>query len=137
MLFRSKAALRLHDGSLVETVLLKPKPTDDWSVCVSTQVGCAMACTFCATGLMGLRRNLSAEEISEYELAGGGGTMFECMFEFLKDNDIQPDKLVVFTDGYPCGSWGDPNWCDTVWIIHGDRNPNPPFGVFALYDDHR
>lgn len=76
----------------------------------------------------------SAEEISEYELAGGGGTMFECMFEFLKDNDIQPDKLVVFTDGYPCGSWGDPNWCDTVWIIHGDRNPNPPFGIWALYE---
>jgi predicted metal-dependent peptidase len=76
----------------------------------------------------------SAEEISEYELAGGGGTMFECMFEFLKEHDIQPDKLIVFTDGYPCGTWGDPNWCDTVWIIHGDRNPNPPFGIWALYD---
>lgn len=63
-----KAALRLHDGCLVESVLLKPKPVDDWSVCVSTQVGCAMACTFCATGLMGLRRNLTAEEIADQVL---------------------------------------------------------------------
>ena len=75
-----------------------------------------------------------AEEIAEYELAGGGGTDFECMFQFLKDNDINPDKLIVFTDGYPCGSWGDPNYCDTVWIIHGDRNPHPPFGIWALYE---
>ena len=63
-----KAALRLVDGCLVEAVLLKPKPTDDWSVCVSTQVGCAMGCTFCATGLMGLRRNLTAEEIQDQVL---------------------------------------------------------------------
>lgn len=63
-----KAALRLPDGSLVETVLLKPKPGLDWSVCVSTQVGCAMACTFCATGLMGLRRNMTGEEISDQVL---------------------------------------------------------------------
>jgi predicted metal-dependent peptidase len=77
------------------------------------------------------------EDIAEYELAGGGGTDFECMFRYLKDAEIEPKKLIVFTDGYPCGSWGDPNYCDTTWIIHGDPNPNPPFGVFALYDDHR
>ena len=76
-------------------------------------------------------------DIVDYELAGGGGTMFECMFDYLKKAEIEPKKMIVFTDGYPCGSWGDPNYCDTVWIIHGDRNPNPPFGVFALYDDHR
>lgn len=63
-----KAALRLKDGTLIETVLLKPKPGPDWSVCVSTQVGCAMACTFCATGLMGLKRDLSSEEISDQVL---------------------------------------------------------------------
>lgn len=74
------------------------------------------------------------EDITDYELAGGGGTMFECMFEFMKREEIEPKKLIVFTDGYPCGSWGDPNYCDTTWIIHGDRAPNPPFGVFALYE---
>ena len=77
------------------------------------------------------------DDIMEYELAGGGGTDFTCMFDYLKREEIEPKKLIVFTDGYPCGSWGDANYCDTTWIIHGDRNPKPPFGVFALYDDHR
>ena len=72
--------------------------------------------------------------IEEYEPMGGGGTDFDCIFEYLKENAIDPKRLIVFTDGYPCGSWGDPNYCDTTWIIHGDPNPNPPFGTFALYD---
>jgi predicted metal-dependent peptidase len=75
------------------------------------------------------------EDISEYRLDGGGGTDFDCFFDYFKKEDIEPKKLVVFTDGYPGGSWGDPNYCDTVWIIHGDKNPDPPFGVWALYGD--
>ena len=75
------------------------------------------------------------EDISEYKLAGGGGTDFDCFFDYFKKEEIEPKKLVVFTDGYPGGSWGDPNYCDTVWVIHGDKNPNPPFGVWALYDN--
>ncbi len=75
------------------------------------------------------------EDIAEYEVHGGGGTDFDCIFGYLKSQDIEPRKLVVFTDGYPCGSWGDENYCDTVWIIHGDKNPSPPFGVWALYGD--
>ena len=75
------------------------------------------------------------EDIADYEVKGGGGTDFDCIFGYLRDNDIEPKKLVVFTDGYPCGSWGDENYCDTVWIIHGDRNPSPPFGTWALYGD--
>jgi len=75
------------------------------------------------------------EDIGDYEVQGGGGTDFDCIFEYLKSNDIEPRKLVVFTDGYPCGSWGDENYCDTVWIIHGDKNPDPPFGTWALYGD--
>ncbi|MFH2203577.1 MAG: 23S rRNA (adenine(2503)-C(2))-methyltransferase RlmN [Elusimicrobiota bacterium] len=63
-----KALLRLADGKLVESVLLRPKPSGDWSACVSSQVGCAMGCIFCATGVMGLRRNLSAEEIADQVL---------------------------------------------------------------------
>jgi predicted metal-dependent peptidase len=77
------------------------------------------------------------DSIDEYELAGGGGTDFDSIFRHLKDEQIEPKRLVVFTDGYPCGSWGDPNYCDTVWIIHGDRNPNPPFGTFALYEEDK
>ncbi|OIO08535.1 MAG: 23S rRNA (adenine(2503)-C(2))-methyltransferase [Elusimicrobia bacterium CG1_02_63_36] len=60
-----KAALRLYDKKLIESVLLKPKPGAHWTTCISSQVGCAMGCTFCATGLMGLKRNLTAEEIAD------------------------------------------------------------------------
>ena len=75
------------------------------------------------------------ETIEEYQPMGGGGTDFDCIFKYLKDNAIDPKRLIVFTDGYPCGSWGDADYCDTTWIIHGDPNPNPPFGTYAIYDD--
>lgn len=62
-----KAALRAtQDGSLIEAVLM---PSSRWnSVCVSSQVGCGMGCTFCATGKMGFIRQLSAEEILDQVL---------------------------------------------------------------------
>ncbi|MFH1724881.1 MAG: 23S rRNA (adenine(2503)-C(2))-methyltransferase RlmN [Elusimicrobiota bacterium] len=63
-----KALLRLADGQFIESVLLKPKPGDAWSACISCQVGCSMGCAFCSTGLMGLRRDLSSEEISDQAL---------------------------------------------------------------------
>ena len=75
------------------------------------------------------------DTIDTYEPAGGGGTDFDVIFAYLKREAIEPKRLIVFTDGYPCGSWGDPDYCDTTWIIHGDKDPNPPFGQFALYDD--
>jgi predicted metal-dependent peptidase len=75
------------------------------------------------------------DSILEYDLQGGGGTDFDAIFHHLKEGQIEPKRLVVFTDGYPFGSWGDEHYCDTVWIIHGDRNPNPPFGTWALYEE--
>ena len=57
-----KALLTLEDGKQIETVLMKNR-RGHWSVCVSSQVGCAMACTFCATGKMGFTRNLTVDEI--------------------------------------------------------------------------
>ena len=74
------------------------------------------------------------EDITEYDIQGGGGTDFDAIFRYLKSAEIEPKKLVVFTDGYPYGSWGDSNYCDTCWIIHGDKNPSPPFGTWALYE---
>ena len=77
------------------------------------------------------------DDIEEYEIMGGGGTDFDCIFNYLKDEGRVPNRLIVFTDGYPFGSWGDSNYCDTTWIIHGDPDPNPPFGTYAIYDDHK
>lgn len=75
------------------------------------------------------------EDIGDYCPEGGGGTDFDAIFHYLKENDIDPVRLIVFTDGYPYGSWGDPDYCDTTWIIHGDKNPNPPFGQWAIYEE--
>ncbi|KJS48701.1 MAG: 50S rRNA methyltransferase [Peptococcaceae bacterium BRH_c23] len=61
-----KYLFRLEDGEMIECVLMdysRKSARDRHTVCVSTQVGCAVGCTFCATGLEGFRRNLSSAEI--------------------------------------------------------------------------
>jgi 23S rRNA (adenine2503-C2)-methyltransferase len=58
-----KLVLRLHDGQSVECVLIREDRRR--TACVSTQVGCGMGCVFCASGLNGVARNLSAAEILE------------------------------------------------------------------------
>jgi 23S rRNA (adenine2503-C2)-methyltransferase len=58
-----KLLLELFDGENVECVLMRED--DRRTVCISTQVGCGMGCVFCASGLLGLARNLSTGEIVE------------------------------------------------------------------------
>jgi len=66
---------RLNDQALIESVLIPANPaldgdaSDRHTLCVSTQVGCAYGCKFCASGLEGWKRNLHAEEIVEQVLA--------------------------------------------------------------------
>jgi len=74
------------------------------------------------------------DTICDYEVKGGGGTDFDCIFSYLKEEQIEPKRLVVFTDGYPFGSWGDENYADTVWIIHGNTTVVPPWGQYAYYE---
>jgi len=70
-----KFLFRLRDGEEIESVLIPDE--DRLTACISTQVGCPLACRFCLTGLMGMRRNLTAAEIVgevlalEDKLAGG------------------------------------------------------------------
>lgn len=64
-----KLLLRLHDGEGVESVLL-PAGDQDWTLCLSSQVGCALGCLFCRTGEMGLVRNLSVDELLAQVLVG-------------------------------------------------------------------
>ncbi len=63
-----KRLIRLHDGRLIESVLMLYDPRSDSrsraTVCVSSQAGCAMGCVFCATGQGGFERNLSTGEIA-------------------------------------------------------------------------
>jgi sorting nexin-8 len=63
----TKLIVELYDGQVVESVLMRYDRKGDGraSLCVSSQVGCAMGCTFCATGTMGLSGNLTTGEILE------------------------------------------------------------------------
>ena len=77
------------------------------------------------------------EEFMDYELGGGGGTDFDCVYNWMKEEGIQPKKLVMFTDGYPWDSWGDESYCDALFIVHGGgyggRSPEAPFGITVPY----
>ncbi len=75
----------------------------------------------------------NADEIDTYEVKGGGGTDFDANFRFMKDNDINPKKFIMFTDGYPYGSWGDEDYCDTIFVIHGNESIVAPFGQTIYY----
>jgi predicted metal-dependent peptidase len=77
------------------------------------------------------------QDIMEYKVMGGGGTEFMANWDYMKENDIQPKKFIMFTDGYPYGSWGDENYCDTFFVIHGNNTVVPPFGAYAYYEFKR
>jgi predicted metal-dependent peptidase len=80
-----------------------------------------------------------ADDLTSYEIMGGGGTDFDANWVYMKENDIQPKKFIMFTDGYPWNSWGDEDYCDTIFIIHGhhDKNLEAPFGQTAHYEENR
>ena len=75
------------------------------------------------------------DDIMEYEPAGGGGTDFMANWEFMKENAIEPKKFIMFTDGMPFGEWGEEQYCETVWIIKGNPGCEPPWGIWAHYED--
>ncbi len=82
-----KALFRLVDGLFIESVLLKTT-SSIWTCCISSQVGCAMKCSFCATGIMGLHRHLNNEEITDQVLF---------WLQFVKYNSVKASiKNIVY-----------------------------------------
>jgi predicted metal-dependent peptidase len=75
-----------------------------------------------------------AHELVEYEPQGGGGTDFEVNWTFMEENGIQPKKFIMFTDGYPCGGWGNEDYCDTIFIVKGNEKAEAPFGQTVIYE---
>lgn len=110
-----KLLLRLHDGELIETVLIPASPalygeeSDRRTLCVSSQVGCAYGCKFCASGLDGWKRHLSADEIVSQVL----------LAEKISGERI--NNLVFMGMGEPMANYG--NWLQAVSIL------NAPWGV--------
>lgn len=78
----------------------------------------------------------TADELYEYEITGGGGTDFSPVWEHLKEIDYVPDQLLVFTDGGTY-DWGDPDYCDTLFIINQDYGKvKAPHGQSVYYEEH-
>ena len=77
------------------------------------------------------------EDLLDYEIFGGGGTDFMCNWEYMKEHGVEPKKFIMFTDGYPWDSWGDEEYCDTIFIVHGHPNKElqAPFGMTAHYEE--
>jgi predicted metal-dependent peptidase len=79
----------------------------------------------------------SIEDIANFEPGGGGGTDPHCVWNYLQANNIEPKKLIMFTD-YCFFGWSPEEveqYCDTVWIIKGNKSAEPEFGVYAHYED--
>lgn len=75
------------------------------------------------------------DSLIDYEIQGGGGTDFDSVFEYFKANDIAPKRHIMFTDGFPNGSWGDEYYTETVFIMHGTTSITPPWGTHAYYEE--
>ena len=110
-----KFLLRLRDGEMIETVLIPASPalygeeSDRRTLCVSSQVGCAYGCKFCASGLDGWKRHLTADEIVSQVL----------LAEKISGERI--NNLVFMGMGEPMANYD--NWLRAVSIL------NAPWGV--------
>lgn len=77
--------------------------------------------------------NDSDEPIENYDIQGGGGTDIGANWDFMKENDICPKQLVVFTDMYS-STFGDPDYCPTIFVVFDNPNPPNPHGINVDYD---
>lgn len=124
-----KALLELQDGKLIETVLMGRENTkltreadERYTICISSQVGCPMACVFCATGATGFTRNLTIDEIvdqfrfwqryldghiSNIVVMGQGEPLLnyenlkQALLIILRNTEVGPTKITVSTCGVP------------------------------------
>ena len=103
-----KLLIQYSDGAKIEAVIMGYR---DWSsACLSTQVGCAMGCNFCATGTMGIERNLTRDELVEQ--------LWHC-YRYAQINNLKPIKnMVLMGIGEPLA-----NFSNVVELIRTANNP--------------
>jgi 23S rRNA (adenine2503-C2)-methyltransferase len=101
-----KALLRLEDGLFIESVLIPGK--NNWTICVSTQAGCAMDCKFCLTARQGFKRNLNPSEIA--------GQLITLKHEMSEGPNI--NNIVMMGMGEPLANYD--NTLKAIKILTGD-----------------
>lgn len=79
----------------------------------------------------------NVDDIYDFELQGFGGTMFECNWHMMIENEIVPDQFILCTDGYPCGTWGEEweDYCEVVFLVHGSKKLVAPFGITVHHEN--
>ena len=105
---------KLHDGTLVESVLMRY--SDRTTVCISSQAGCGMNCPFCATGQGGLKRNLTAAEITDQIVAAARA----CANGELPGGPTRLSNIVFMGMGEPLA-----NYNAVIRTLHNITDPNP------------
>lgn len=111
-----KAVLRTGDGKNFESVLMANKK-GQWTICVSSQIGCAMRCSFCATGTLGLKRSMHSDEIMD---------QYRYWKFFLMKRPKLPQRIsnVVFMGmGEPLANYENVKETIHTWIKYTDMGP--------------
>ncbi|MBS3148128.1 23S rRNA (adenine(2503)-C(2))-methyltransferase RlmN [Candidatus Woesearchaeota archaeon] len=135
-----KFLVKLDDGRFVESVLIIHKRTI--CACLSSQVGCAMKCAFCATGKMGFTRNLTSDEIiGQFDLMSGHGKITNVVFmgmgeplhnyqnvvdavNILRKRGLSWQKITVSTVGIPdkIRALGKDTQCKLALSLHAPND---------------
>jgi 23S rRNA (adenine2503-C2)-methyltransferase len=125
---------RLHDHSLIESVLIPANPafygdaSDRHTLCISTQVGCAYGCKFCASGLDGLKRNLTPDEIVEQVMAVERQSRVESRESREAHSGSRPSSLVSrLIDNIVVMGMGEP-LANYDYLLKALRILNAPWG---------
>lgn len=108
-----KALIKAQDEKLFESVLMANR-RGQWTICVSSQIGCAMKCTFCATGTMGLKRSLTSDEIVD---------QYRYWMTFLSEHSELPQRIsnVVFMGmGEPLANYESVKTAIQTWLKYTD-----------------
>ena len=111
-----KVVLAGQDNKFYESVLMANK-RGQWTICISSQIGCAMGCTFCATGAMGLQRDLSSDEIAD---------QYRFWKQFLAQKPELPQRIsnVVFMGmGEPLVNLENVKAAIRTWLSYTDLGP--------------
>lgn len=111
-----KAVLRAEDNLLFETVLMG-NAREQWTVCVSSQVGCAMHCAFCATGAMGLKRSLNEDEIIDQL------RFWQSFLRGRPESDARISNIVFMGMGEPLTNVDSVKQSIRTWVNQTDIGP--------------
>ena len=74
------------------------------------------------------------DDIGDYQPQGGGGTSFQCNWDWMIANGVEPKRFIMMTDGYSFDGFGPEEYCETVFVVHSNPGFVAPHGITVEYD---